>query len=266
MTQQERSEEATALEHENKLAMKDRFAQLQIAVIEKIQERVHAKEIKPKNFQVYMTNLFPPGECIPETTDISEVFTAITNNGLWDYLSYQPLVRVANMYGGKDPDLKEKLETYTKELNGYKLVTKMADHLTDVPVTSGSESEDEDESSPTAVRKDRRFRRKLTVKLKIPVSELSLSYVDEIWSSLAKEFLLPPSSAILDKIIEGSLYITWLIPALLVPQMMEIAEQSKMSEFFRRMRIRKITVAGACLYEEQEVNCYLLCMCMCLHA
>ena len=146
------------------------------------------------------------------------------------------------------------LGAYDQALIGYKVVAKMADHLSDVPIMSGSESDDENESSPSPVRTDRNFRRKLTVKLKIPITTQSLAYVDDIWKSLATQFLLPPSSAILDEIVKGSLYITWLIPAVLVPQVMEIAEHSKMSEFFREMSIQMITVDGACLYEEQEVN------------
>ena len=174
---------------------------------------------------------------------------------MWDYLNYQPLERVAKMYGGKEPDLMAKLEAYIQHLVGYKMVVKMTDYFADVSITRGSATEDDDTSSPPPVRKDPDFRRKLEVKLNVPIKARSLKYIDEIWNSLSRVFRLPPSSAILDKIIEGSLHITWLIPAVFVPQMMEIAEQPKLIVYFRQMSIRLLTVDGACLYEEQEVNC-----------
>ena len=138
------------------------------------------------------------------------------------------------------------LEAYIQEVNGFKLVTKMADYLSAV---TGS---DEDTSSPHT-RKDEHYRKELKLKLQIPVSAHSLSYVDEVWNSLAKQFLLPPSSAILDKIIEGSVYVTWLIPAFFVPQMMDMAEQPEVMEFFQEMKTDIATVDGAYLYGEQEV-------------
>ena len=158
------------------------------------------------------------------------------------------------MFGGKDPDLKTKMKAYTHELNDFKARTKMVSIVT---VTG-------DRSSPTLARNDKQFRSELTVKFKVPITAQSLSYVDKVYKSLSRRFLLPPSSAILDKTTEGPVSMTWLIPAFFVPQMMEMAEQPQIIELFGEMKAEMVSVDGACLYGEQEVI-YLCMLYICIH-
>ena len=239
--------------------MKDHFTQLRTIVCQKIQKRLNTKEFQHKNFRVYITTLFPPQECIPKTTDVSRIFTAITHNGLWDYLNYLPLERVAYMCGGNDPDLKAKLEAYAHELYGFKARTTVQDCISSSPVTITG-----DRFSPTLLRYDKHFRSELAVKFQVPNPPQSLSDTDGAWKSLSRNFRLPPSSAILDKTVEGSLHIKWLIPAFFVPQIMEMAEQPEIIELFRDMKAGLVTVDGACLYGEQEVI-YFCVLYTCIH-
>ena len=239
--------------------MKRHFTQLRTIVCQKIQKRLDTKEFRLRNFSVYMTTLFPPQECIPKTTDVSRIFTAITHNGLWDYLNYLPLERVASMYGGNDPDLKTKLEAYSHKLSGFKARTTVEDCMSSSPVTVTC-----DRFSSTLPRYDQHFRSELAVKFQVPNLPQSLSDTDGAWKSLSTNFRLPPSSAILDKTVEGSLHIKWLIPAFFVPQIMEMAEQPQIIELFREMKAELVTVDGACLYGEKEVI-YFCVLYTCIH-
>ena len=55
--------------------------------------------------------------------------------------------------------------------------------------------------------------RKLKVKLNLnrKLSEVSLSYISELWNVFIEEFDLPSLTAVIDQLIEGSLIITWLV-------------------------------------------------------
>ena len=142
------------------------------------------------------------------------------------------------------------------ELSGFKARTTVENCMSSSPVIVTGEQ--------SSARSDNHFRSELAVKFQVPNPPQSLSYIDGAWKSLSTNFRLPLSSAILDKTVEGSLHIKWLIPAFFVPQIMEMAEQPQIIELFREMKARLVTVDGACLYGEQEVI-YFCVLYTCIH-
>ena len=76
-----------------------------------------------------------------------------------------------------------------------------------------------------------------------------MEYVEKLWKSLMKEFNLPPLSAIIDKIEEGSLTITWLV----LPHVMKKIRLTyfKSVNFFKHHNIIKIELSGLLLYNEE---------------
>ena len=156
------------------------------------------------------------------------------------------------MFGGGDKEIEEKFSQYIEEFNGYKIATTMERYISEASAMS-----DEDLLLPLIpARKDKGYLRKLTLKLHLRISETSLMYVDELWDTLAKHFLLPPINIILDSIVDGSLIITWLVPFLVIPLLMERVKLNMASavKFFQRESISLFEIDGVCLYEEKQVS------------
>ena len=84
------------------------------------------------------------------------------------------------------------------------------------------------------------------------------------WFSLC--YLDPdsPQTALLDRIREGCISVTWLIPSYLVPQLTKRAKIN--TKFFQKHGILKVTVSDQCIYEEEtskengpvSINSYLV--------
>ena len=241
---------------ENYTMMMGRFAQLQVLVCSRIQQQLQANAISLDELVLYVKTLFSPGDCIPHSINVADIFIAITRNHLWDFLHYHRLAKIATMFVSGDVEVKSRLRQYAEDLTGYKVATKMVDYINIVnePTNIGEPEEIEEPSlSPPPARKDNSYLRNLTIKLKITITKQSLSYIDELWDSLSALFLIPPSTAILDKILTGSLYISWLIPSHCVPQVMEGVQRSKTVTFFLQREIEFIALGGIKIYREAKV-------------
>ena len=246
------SEEALGFSFSNISLIRERFAQLQVLIYRKIEARLHVKEISLVEVRLYIRALFSPGDCIPKEADVSDIFTAMTVNRLCDFVNYQPLLRIAKTFGGGDKEMEEKCTRYIEELKGYKMATTMERYI-----SLASALSDEDLLLPSIpARKDERYLQQLTLKLGLQISATSLMYIDELWDALANFFLLPPVTVILDRIIEGSVIITWLVPLFVVPLLMEkvqlkVAESTK---FFRNNNIESVMIDSVHIYQESQVS------------
>ena len=88
---------------------------------------------------------------------------------------------------------------------------------------------------------------KVVLELKRKVSELSLVYVQKLWRSIAEEYDLPSLTAIVERIVSGSLEITWIVP---VHMAQLIRPRAK---FFRRHNIIMVSVDDTVVYNEGEM-------------
>ena len=81
-----------------------------------------------KHFRLFAIALFPPGDCIPHSpTSLTDIFEAITHNGLWDFFHYSPLAKIVNKFGANDPDMNKSVQDYMKDLKSYNSMTKITD-------------------------------------------------------------------------------------------------------------------------------------------
>lgn len=82
---------AVVFAYENRQAITAKFAAFQMKVCNKL----YKNGVDIKAFRLFVTNQFPPGDCIPQSpTSLTDVFEAITNHHLWNYFHYSPLVRI----------------------------------------------------------------------------------------------------------------------------------------------------------------------------
>ena len=165
-----------------------------------------------EGFRLYIKTLFPPGDFISKTDSITEIFSAITHNLLWDYFFYNPVEEICKKFGGKDSDLRKWISSYKSDLAGFKATTKIIDYIRECK--DGSDIADSKCSiSQYKARYDPRYYRKLTTKLDVPITRKSLLYIDQFWKSISELFRLPSLPVLLESIHEGCTEITFMISA-----------------------------------------------------
>ena len=222
---------------ENRQAITAKFADFQTKVCNKLLQ----KGVNTKEFRLFVTNQFPPGDCIPPPpAGLMEVFEAITHHGLWDYFHYSPLVQIAKKFGADDPEVKVWVQTYKKDLKAYQLVTTVEEYIeTDLEIVG----------PPAKIAKyDPRYY--TPAEWKMNFIDHSLQYLAEVWELFSSHYLMPesPPTALLDRVRRGCFLVTWLVPSGLIPLLIKQATIDV--RFFQQHRIRKMTVGNECAYED----------------
>ena len=85
------------------------------------------------------------------------------------------------------------------------------------------------------------------------MSAVTLSYVDELWRSLAEEFDLSSLTAVIHSIIEGSLVVTWLVLPHIAEKIITSASTAKAVKFFRRHGIVSVEIDNDTIYDEEQM-------------
>ena len=226
--------------HENQQAIRGKFADFQTNVCTKLLK----SGVDIEEFQLFVTNQFPPGDFIPASpTSLTEVFKAITNHGLWDYLHYTPLVQIAKRFGASDPEIEGWVQTYKKDLKAHSIVTTVEEYIeTDFDVANTP--------PPPAKRAKYDPRYCTSVEWKTEFLDHSLQYLAEVWELFSSRYLMPdsPPTALLDRVCEGCLSVTWLVPSHLIESLTKRVEID--TDFFHQHHILRVTVGDKCIYEE----------------
>ena len=226
--------------------IKSRFSELLISV----RYALEANNVQVDDVRQILIGIFNRDDCIPRT-NLVEIFSAVTAHKLWDYNNHSPVERLVRRFLR---DHISEVTDYKKYLSGFYTTTKLIDYIR---YTNLSDAESEPSELPlhSYVPADYRM---LKVKLKTDrnISMLSLMYVQELWNSFAEEFEIPSLTAIVTKILEGCLEITWLIPPHEAEQISALAPKS--TRFFRRLNIIYVSLNGNIIYDiNQMVSLYL---------
>ena len=229
--------------------IKSRFASLQVEV----RSAMEACQVKFNDVHQFLVSFFQSECCIPEAPDLTKLFNIITEAKLWRYDHYSPLRELAEKFLPEDNPARKLMNEYKNQLSGFYTTTKIIDfiNLSDLDDSDDdSESDAQQSFSPKEYRKVYR-ELKVTLKLdrKIKLSDMTMSYVDTLWKALIEEFNLPPLTAIIKRIVPGSLIITWLIP----PEVSAViaASYSKALRFYQQHNIVQIELDGYTLYDEK---------------
>ena len=216
--------------------IKSRFSLLVIEV----QKSMASLKVDTSTVEQFLLNYFE-GDCdIPEDAGLSKIFKSVTKARLWCYDHYGPLEELAESFLPEDDPARVKVTEYKSQLTGFQATTWIIDFV------KLNELEDCEEI-PDRLFSPKRYNshyQKLTIELRLnkDMSELTLEYVNTFWKILAKEFHLPPLTAVMDKIVEGSLRITWLILPHIIDKIR--ATYFKSVEFFQQHNIIKIELYG----------------------
>ena len=203
----------------NRLEIHAKFAELLMDASSRLQSII--KRNKFGAFRLFVIGLFPPGDCIPDSKNVDEIFTAITMNGLWDFLNYMPLKKLIEVFACKDKKMLKWVKQYEEARSGYMLCTKISDYLGGSD-WSGTNLNEQLVENPA--KYDPRDYRNLSLKVKAEVTKRSIDYVSQLWESLATHYELPSHIALLDSLHAKCILIMWLVPT---KYMLELVKKAR---------------------------------------
>ena len=164
---------------------------------------------------------------LAKCSSFAEIFGTLTVNGFWSFWpNYDLLEGVIKEYA---PELVQEMDTYTEDLSGFLLSTKMADYILSI---------DPQEKAP-------RYHdfEALSMKIdKVKVTEHSLKYIDDLWRSLVKKFSLPKWALLLHKVEEGCVSITWLVSSCAVHHLDGYMRTTNCASYFESMNTMEVTL------------------------
>ena len=188
---------------------------------------------------------------IPTFDQFSDIFSYLTKRHIWSYEHHSPLEKVTNKFLFDNLAIQDRIKEYKSDLSGYFIAEKLVDYINRPAVAFESAEEVEN-----VVLCNKQLHQRLKVVLalgKRKITELSLEYVRSLWRQLAEEFELPSLTAVLKKIMDGSLTIVWLVLPYLVEAIAQKSKTSKSTKFFRTHRIIFLQADGLIIYDEKSM-------------
>ena len=180
---------------------------------------------------------------VESARSLDEIFRALSKHRLWDYINYYLLQSIIEAFADDDDELNHMMEQYQEDLTGHILTLRIQTYL-DATKHHIVTSDSDNEVGP--LQQDYKLFRKLTVKCEVNITNHTLSYVIDLWQSLAKQFALPRPAMILHDIAEGCIGITWLIPANLVKYVTQMARET--TNMFAEENVLRVTLEEQCIY------------------
>ena len=107
-------------------------------------------------------------------------------------------------------------------------------------------SSDEEITISLSLQQKCKLFKKLTAKYRVNVTNHTLSYVNDLWQSLAKQFALPRPAVIIHNIAEGCICIIWLIPTNLVKHVTRMTRET--TNMFAEEQVLRVTLDEQCIY------------------
>ena len=212
------------------------------ALLADVRKALQSHNVDMADLLEYMKHFFKVDKCFANVTNISDTFTTVSVNGLWSYLHYSPLETLIKRFLRTDADTKKLMTEYKSQLTGYQLTTKLIDYIKEKNLQG-----DNDADQPTQFTVEHYKKIKVVIQLDRKVSDVSLMYVQELWSSFAEEFNIPSLTAIIHHIAPSSLEITWCIP----PHEAELIRPT--ARFCRQHKITVIAIDDHIIYDEKQM-------------
>ena len=182
----------------------------------------------------------------PETSDVKKLFTTITLNDLWNYQHYSPVEQLIDQLLPSDQQVGSLLKVYKARLSGFYLTTKLINYIEYQNLSADDSDEECDQPSPKLTTKEYR-KIKVVLQLERKISQVSLDYVVKLWQSFAEEYEIPSLTVVIDKIVAGSLEVTWRVPQHIADAILP------RSKFFRSCGIVLVFIDDVIIYDEKQM-------------
>ena len=222
-------------------------------LVTRSRKKLQNKDIDVDDVQTFLVTMYSSPDSkdgrdtvamvVKSAASLQEIFLALSEHGLWDYLNYYLLQSIIEAFAHDDKELNGMMEQYQQDLTGHILTLRIQTYL-DATKHHIVMSDSDNEVSP--LQQDYKLFRKLTVKCEVNITNHTLGYVIDLWQSLAKQFALPRPAMILHDIAEGCIGITWLIPANLVKYVTQMAQET--TNMFAEENVLRVTLEEQCIY------------------
>ena len=214
------------------------------ALLLKVQSTLQSNE-DVSNVRQFMITFFKCG--FPETSDLKKLFETVTLNDLWDYHHYSPLEQLTEHFLPGNQELESLFKVYKARLSGFYLTTKLIDYIK-YRNLSADDSDEEECDQPSPRLSTKQYRKiKVVLQLDRKITEVSVNYVQKLWRSFADEYEIPSLTAVIDKIVTGSLEVTWRVPQHIADAILP------RSKFFRSNGIVLVFIDDVILYDERQM-------------
>ena len=232
------------------LSNEDKIKGLFSSLLVEVRSAVEEAKIKVKDVRQYLIGIFECGDqCLPRA-NVEDIFNAVTSKKLWNYRHYSP---VENFIKYFLPSKTTLMTDYKKNLTGFYTTTKLINYI--------RKMEDEDSSNKLSLQSAIEVhycRLRVVLETKRTISELSLQYVQDIWTSFAEEFKLPFSTADIEKVLKGSLEVVYLILPHVAEKITLAASSQKAITFFHKLHTVYVTIDDHPIYDSKMVNPQIL--------
>ena len=182
----------------------------------------------------------------PETSDVKKLFAAVTLNDLWNYHHFSPLERLVNKFLPSDQEVGSLMKAYKARLSGFYLTTKLINYIEYQNLSADDSDEECDQPTPKLTPKQYK-KIKVVLQLERKISQVSLDYVVKLWQSFAEEYEIPSLTAVIDRIVAGSLEVTWTVPQHIADAILP------RSKFFRSHGIVLVSIDDVIIYDEKQM-------------
>ena len=225
--------------HSNEVKIDSHFGYL----LTEVQSALEFNHIKVEDVRTVLIAIFRRRDCLPQT-NLKDLFDAVTANRLWSYEHYAPLAALIERF---IPDHLCMMTKYKGDLSGFYTTTKLVEYMASRNIPC--DDNDVDLTQISRFQSSPQIYKKLKVRLKIDrkISELTMEYVKRLWRSFVEEYDIPSLTAVIDRILEGSLEIVWLV----LPHVAEIIAASghKSLPFFQKHKIIYLAIDDHVIYD-----------------
>ena len=242
--------------------IKSQFASLLIEV----RSAMEACSVKMVDVHQFLVTFFQ-GEChIPEVCDLAKLFNVVTEAKLWRYDHYGPLKELAKRFLPDGDPASTHVDEYKSRLSGFYTTTKIIEFIN---LSELEEAGDDSQQSAFVSENYKKYYHKLTITLKldrkVKLSDMTLDYVNTLWMALVEEFNLPPLTVVMNKIVKGSLKITWLLLSHVARKISSTGRSLRAVKFYQHHGIVQVAINHnddtIILYDEQWfVSIIILCI------
>lgn len=215
------------------------------ALLYSVRCALEANHVQVDYVRQILIGIFHRDDCIPRTS-LEDIFSSVTAHKLWDYNHHSPLEKIVRRCLRND-HISEVTE-YKGHLSGFYATTKLIDYIRYTKFMNARRGTSE---LPLETYNTEYERLTLKLKTERDISNWSLMYVQELWNSLADEFRIPSLTAVIDKILDGCLEITWLILPHAANQIATLAPVS--TAFFTRLDVIYVSLNGHIIYDINQM-------------
>ena len=218
------------------------------SLLDKVQSALQDNQVSVDRVRHFLIRYFRSDIWVKKMSDHGELFDAISVAKLWNYDHYGPLEEIVTQLLPGNSHL---IAEYKNQLNAYYTATKITNFIRQSKIEADLDEQDPDKKFD--VKRFKEYYRKLKVRLNLTrkVSETTMSHVDLLWRSLAKEFDLPCLTAVIHSIVTGSLEVIWIILPHVAKHMISKTKALYSGKFCRDNDIVELKIDDIILYSDK---------------